>query len=86
MYRFIAKRLLVAIPTLLIISVFVFSLQKLLPGDPVLAMHVAETMATKANPNGMIDRREIDEKIAALEAARIAEGRPSASLATSLKT
>jgi peptide/nickel transport system permease protein len=38
MYRFIAKRLLVAIPTLLIISVFVFSLQKLLPGDPVLAM------------------------------------------------
>jgi len=49
-------------------------------------MHVAETMATKANPNGMIDRREIDEKIAALEAARIAEGRPSASLATSLKT
>lgn len=49
-------------------------------------MHVAETMATKANPNGMIDRREIDEKIAALEAARIAEGRPSASLATPLKT
>jgi uncharacterized Ntn-hydrolase superfamily protein len=49
-------------------------------------MHVAETMATKANPNGMIDRREIDERIAALEAARIAEGRPSASLATPLKT
>ncbi|SIQ37398.1 peptide/nickel transport system permease protein [Rhizobium sp. RU35A] len=35
---FIAKRLLVALPTLLIISIFVFSLQKLLPGDPVLAM------------------------------------------------
>lgn len=49
-------------------------------------MHVAETMATKANPDGMIDRREIDEKIAALEAARIAEGRPSASFATPLKT
>lgn len=49
-------------------------------------MHVAETMATKANPNGMIDRREIDEKIAALEAVRIAEGRPSASFATPLKT
>ncbi len=49
-------------------------------------MHVAETMATKANPNGMIDRREIDEKIAALEAARVAEGRPSASFATPLKT
>src|SRR3954466_8893131 len=38
MYTYIAKRLLVAIPTLLIISVFVFSLQKLLPGDPVLTM------------------------------------------------
>jgi peptide/nickel transport system permease protein len=38
MYSYIAKRLLVAIPTLLIISLFVFSLQKLLPGDPVLAM------------------------------------------------
>jgi len=49
-------------------------------------MHVAETMATKANPDGMIDRREIDEKIAALEAARIAEGRSSASFATPLKT
>lgn len=49
-------------------------------------MHVAETMATKANPDGMIDRREIDEKIAALEAARISEGRPSASFATPLKT
>jgi uncharacterized Ntn-hydrolase superfamily protein len=49
-------------------------------------MHVAETMATKANPDGMIDRREIDKKIAALEAARIAEGRPSASFATPPKT
>ncbi|MGV8935617.1 MAG: ABC transporter permease [Allorhizobium sp.] len=38
MYMYIAKRLLVAIPTLLIVSVFVFSLQKLLPGDPILAM------------------------------------------------
>ena len=38
MYSYIGKRLLVAIPTLLIISIFVFSLQKLLPGDPVLAM------------------------------------------------
>lgn len=49
-------------------------------------MHVAETMATKGNPDGMIDRREIDERIAALEAVRIAEGRPSASFATPLKT
>jgi peptide/nickel transport system permease protein len=38
MYSYIGKRLLVAIPTLLIISIFVFSLQKLLPGDPILAM------------------------------------------------
>jgi peptide/nickel transport system permease protein len=38
MYSFIGRRLLVAIPTVLIISVFVFSLQKLLPGDPILAL------------------------------------------------
>ncbi|MBW8301207.1 MAG: ABC transporter permease [Hydrogenophaga sp.] len=38
MYIYIGKRLLVAIPTLLIVSIFVFSLQKLLPGDPILAM------------------------------------------------
>lgn len=38
MYSYIGKRVLVAIPTLLIISIFVFSLQKLLPGDPVLAL------------------------------------------------
>ncbi len=45
-------------------------------------LHVAETMPTRQNPSGMIDRREIDEKIAALEAKRVAEGRPSASRAT----
>ena len=38
MFATSARRLLVAIPTLLLVSVFVFSLQKLLPGDPVLAM------------------------------------------------
>ncbi len=38
MLGFILRRLLIAIPTILMISVFVFSLQKLLPGDPVLAM------------------------------------------------
>ncbi|MBB4229705.1 DUF1028 domain-containing protein [Rhizobium mongolense] len=48
-------------------------------------LHVAETMATRQNPSGLIDRRVIDEKIAALEAARIAEGRASASFATPLK-
>jgi uncharacterized Ntn-hydrolase superfamily protein len=48
-------------------------------------LHVAETMATRANPCGMLDRTEIDEKIVALEKARIAEGRPSASFGTPLK-
>ncbi len=38
MYTYIGKRLLLAIPTLIIISIFAFSLQKLLPGDPILAM------------------------------------------------
>lgn len=48
-------------------------------------LHVAETMPTRANPHGLTDRRLIDEKIAAHEAARIAEGRPSPSFATPLK-
>ena len=38
MLRFLAGRLAVAIPTLLLVSVLVFSLQKLLPGDPALAL------------------------------------------------
>jgi len=42
-------------------------------------LHVAETMATRENPHGMIDRREIDARIAALEAARVASGTPSLS-------
>jgi uncharacterized Ntn-hydrolase superfamily protein len=37
-------------------------------------LHVAETMATRENPHGMIDRREIDARIAALEAERNAAG------------
>ena len=45
-------------------------------------LHVVETMATRQNPSGMTDRREIDERIAALEAERIASGRSSASFAT----
>ncbi|NNG05750.1 MAG: ABC transporter permease [Inquilinus sp.] len=35
---YIARRLLISIPTLLLISIFVFSLQLLLPGDPALAL------------------------------------------------
>ncbi len=38
MLGFIGRRLVIAIPTIILISVFVFFLQKLLPGDPVLAL------------------------------------------------
>ena len=38
MLRYIARRFLIAIPTLIIVSLLVFALQKLLPGDPVLTM------------------------------------------------
>ncbi|MCF5678492.1 ABC transporter permease [Pseudomonas syringae] len=38
MLLFILRRLLSSIPTLILVSLFVFTLQKLLPGDPVLAM------------------------------------------------
>lgn len=38
MIAFLARRLAVAIPTMLIVSVLVFGLQKLLPGDPALAL------------------------------------------------
>lgn len=48
-------------------------------------LHVAETMPTRENPHGLTDRTEIDRKIAALEATRVAEGRPSPSFATPLK-
>lgn len=42
-------------------------------------LHVAETMPTRENPHGMVDRRAIDETIARLEAERIAAGRPTSS-------
>ncbi len=38
MLRFIARRILIAIPTIVIVSILVFTLQQLLPGDPVLTM------------------------------------------------
>ncbi|SDR20806.1 peptide/nickel transport system permease protein [Rhizobiales bacterium GAS191] len=38
MIRFLAGRLAVAIPTLLLVSMLVFGLQKLLPGDPAIAL------------------------------------------------
>lgn len=48
-------------------------------------LHVVETMPTRANPSGMLDRSVIDRRIAELEAAREAEGRPSASFSTPWK-
>ena len=38
MLSFIARRLALAVPTLVLVSLFTFSLQKLLPGDPVLTL------------------------------------------------
>jgi peptide/nickel transport system permease protein len=38
MISFLARRLAVAVPTLLLVSMLVFALQRLLPGDPVLAL------------------------------------------------
>ena len=38
MLRYIGRRIFIAIPTLIIVSILVFALQKLLPGDPVLTM------------------------------------------------
>lgn len=46
-------------------------------------LFVVETMATSDNFSGMMDRREIDEKIAALDADRAARGIKSASLSAS---
>ncbi|WP_099865525.1 DUF1028 domain-containing protein [Pararhizobium haloflavum] len=43
---------------------------------------VAETMPTRQNPHGLVDRSEIDRKIAELEAERRDAGQASASLAT----
>ena len=38
MIKLILNRVLVAIPTLVLVSLMVFTLQKILPGDPVLAL------------------------------------------------
>ncbi|MBO9401795.1 ABC transporter permease [Shimia sp. R9_3] len=38
MYAYFARRVLIAIPTIILISIFVFALQKLLPGDPLLVL------------------------------------------------
>lgn len=38
MLSYIARRLAIAIPTLILVSIFIFVLQKLLPGDPALVL------------------------------------------------
>lgn len=38
MLRFLIRRILIAVPTVILISIFVFGLQKLLPGDPLLVL------------------------------------------------
>jgi peptide/nickel transport system permease protein len=38
MLSFIGRRILIAIPTIILVSIFVFTLQKLLPGDPILVL------------------------------------------------
>jgi len=45
-------------------------------------LHVADALPSAANVSGMLDRGPLDAKIAALEAAREDEGRPSASHAS----
>lgn len=42
-------------------------------------LFVADTMPTRENPHGMIDRREIDQRIEAAEASRLVLGLPTAS-------
>jgi len=38
MLLFLMRRILIAVPTIILISIFVFALQKLLPGDPLLVL------------------------------------------------
>src|SRR3546814_3784108 len=38
MFMLILRRIVVAIPTLILVSIVIFGLQKILPGDPVLGM------------------------------------------------
>lgn len=53
MIQLILRRILVSIPTLIILSMFIFGLQRLLPGDPILAM-----AAEEANPEVIAYLRE----------------------------
>lgn len=52
MLRFILQKLAMAIPTLLLISVMVFALIRLIPGDPALLM-----LGDMADPQSLADMR-----------------------------
>ena len=63
MLKLILRRVIVAIPTLILVSMIVFMLQKILPGDPVLTLageerdpavqrqHLQEMVAIAADPD-----------------------------------
>lgn len=49
MYRYIARRLVLAVPVLLGVSIAVFSMMHLIPGDPALAMLRGQPQVTEAD-------------------------------------
>lgn len=49
MYRYIARRLVLAVPVLLGVSIAVFSMMHLVPGDPALAMLRGQPQVTEAD-------------------------------------
>jgi peptide/nickel transport system permease protein len=53
MFRFIAQKLGMAVPTLLLISVMVFALIRFIPGDPALLM-----LGDMADPKSLADMRQ----------------------------
>lgn len=53
MFRFIAQKLGMAVPTLLLISVMVFALIRFIPGDPALLM-----LGDMADPQSLADMRQ----------------------------
>lgn len=54
MGRYAARRLLVSIPTLFALSLFIFSLVSLAPGDP------AEELARRRSPSGEVSEQDIE--------------------------
>ena len=66
------RRVVGAIPTILLISVFVFALQKLLPGDPVISRDNLDSMKTDnviEKKAGVLTAEALGIKLTPLEAA-----------------